>query len=207
MNITLLSALEVIATILGIIYLYLEYKAKYALWIVGIIWSVCYVFMFWKQGMIAWMITWGYYFFANIYGLFAWKNDKNVKETPTHISTSWIFPIILITTLLMYPLWLLEVKYNPLAHLNWVILGTVFSTAIGFVGMVLLAKKIVEQWFVWIIVNFIYTIINFYTGFYAKEPTHFLTASFFLGYTIMSIFGYLNWKRMAKSEKIIKSIS
>jgi nicotinamide riboside transporter PnuC len=32
----LLSAIEIIATILGIVYLYLEYKAKYALWIVGL---------------------------------------------------------------------------------------------------------------------------------------------------------------------------
>ena len=99
---TLLSALEIFATILGFIYLYLEYKAKYALWIVGLIWSLAYMFMFWKQGMIAWVITWGYYFIANIYGMIVWKKEKQAESPPTHLIGRWLLPIFLVVTSLMY---------------------------------------------------------------------------------------------------------
>lgn len=203
---TLLSALEIFATILGFIYLYLEYKAKYALWIVGLIWSLAYMFMFWKQGMIAWVITWGYYFIANIYGMIVWKKEKQAESPPTHLKGKWLLPIFLIITILMYPLWILEMKYNPLAEFTWIIFGTVFSTAIGFVGMYLLAKKIVEQWIIWIVVNLIYTVINFYTGYLSNEPTHYLTATFFFFYTFMAVLGYFNWKKMASVKDNFKSI-
>ncbi len=197
----LLSAIEILATILGIVYLYLEYKAKYALWIVGLFWSACYVFMFWHQGMMAWVITWAYYFFANIYGMIAWKRkDNETEQPPTNLKKSWIMPILLISVVLLIPLWLLEVQYNPYANNTWVIAGTVFSTAIGFTGMFLLAKKIVQQWFVWITVNLIYTAINIYTGYIGNQPTHYFTAAFFLGYTVMSVLGYLNWAKLAKQS-------
>jgi nicotinamide mononucleotide transporter len=193
-----LSILEISATIIGAIYMYLEYKAKYALWYVGLVWSILYVYLFWEQGMISCAITWIYYFFANVYGIFAWRNEKGeTNEPPTHIKKSWIIPFFVITAILMVPLFFLEVIYNPHAGNMWLVFSTVFSTAIGFTGMFLLAKKVVEQWFVWIVVNFIYVVVNLYTGFADSKPTHYFTVLLFATYTVISFLGYVRWKKMA----------
>lgn len=200
---------EVCATILGFLYLYLEYKAKIALWYVGMIWALLYVALFGGQQYIAWAVTWLFYFFASVYGLIAWKRlqkSANAKSEDriTHIKKSWILPTILVTFALMIPFWFVELSANPVAKENfWILLGTVFSTAISFPAMFLLAKKVVEQWIFWIVQNFIYLLINFYNAL-TINASHFLTAFFFFVYLLISILGYWRWSKELSRGKVVK---
>ncbi|MBO4232320.1 MAG: nicotinamide mononucleotide transporter [Bacteroidales bacterium] len=194
--------LEIVGTILGFAYMYYEYKAKFALWPVGIVWAVCYLVIFWVQGFYAWAATWFYYLFANIYGLFAWKHEeeKQGEYKITRLKKSWRWPVILSSVLFTVPLLLFVWKFNPYVADNFadgnlavaiiLLISEAVSTSLSIVGMYLLSKKIVEQWIFWIIVNALYLIVNIYIQ---DWPL----AVFYTAYTTMSVMGLVRWRSEA----------
>lgn len=70
------------------------------------------------------------------------------------------------------------------------------ATSVSLVGMWLLAKKHIENWYCWILSNLIYSVLYFYQGFV-------ITGVFFTVYTGMAIYGYFNWKRMMLNQEVI----
>jgi len=73
---------------------------------------------------------------------------------------------------------------NPSAFPVW----DAFTTAGGIVGTWMLAKKIIEHWIVWIVVDAVAIILYLSKALY---PTTLL----FLVFTIMAIIGYIEWKK------------
>jgi len=61
-------------------------------------------------------------------------------------------------------------------------------TSLSIIATWMLAKKIIQHWFVWIFVNF-FSVYLFYT----REL--YLTAILFIIYGALSVVGYLNWKK------------
>lgn len=96
--------LDIITTILGLIYIWLEYKASIALWIVGIIMPALDVYLYWSHGLYGDAGMAVYYTLAAVYGYIAWKwyghkhknaksNNEGKHELPiTHIRTRHILP-------------------------------------------------------------------------------------------------------------------
>jgi nicotinamide mononucleotide transporter len=64
-----------------------------------------------------------------------------------------------------------------------------FTTALSIVGMWMLARKYVEQWWVWIVVDLVSA------GLYIYKDLHFTAVLYFV-YAIIAIFGYRKWKGM-----------
>ena len=67
-----------------------------------------------------------------------------------------------------------------------------FTTALSIVGIWMLARKILEQWFVWIAVDVVTSALYFYKDIPFK-------ASLYALYVVIAIFGYRKWRRMMKS--------
>jgi nicotinamide mononucleotide transporter len=63
------------------------------------------------------------------------------------------------------------------------------STAMSFVAMYLLAKKYMEHWLIWIVVDLFYIVYNAYLGLYG-------TTILFVVYTIVAVFGYFKWRKL-----------
>ena len=66
-----------------------------------------------------------------------------------------------------------------------------FTTALSIIGMWMLARKYVEQWWAWIGVDAVSA------GLYVYKGLDF-TAALYALYTIIAIFGYFKWKKMMK---------
>lgn len=64
-----------------------------------------------------------------------------------------------------------------------------FTTALSIVGMWMLARKYIEQWFAWILVDIVCC------GLYIYKDLYFTSALYGL-YSIIAIFGYFKWKRL-----------
>ena len=60
--------IEIIGAVIGLIYLYLEYKASVYLWPVGVIMPLFYIYIFFFSKFYADMGINVYYLFASIYG-------------------------------------------------------------------------------------------------------------------------------------------
>ena len=69
-----------------------------------------------------------------------------------------------------------------------------FTTALSIVGMWMLARKYIEQWWVWIVVDIVSS------GLYIYKELYF-TAVLYLLYAIIAIFGYFKWKKMMQYER------
>jgi nicotinamide mononucleotide transporter len=60
----------------------------------------------------------------------------------------------------------------------------------------MLAKKMIEHWFVWIVVDAVAVGLYIYRGLY---PTAFL----FIVYSVMAIVGWVQWKKSLDAQKLI----
>lgn len=193
----LATILEYIGVAIGFAYLILEYKASFWLWPVGILMSLFYIVIFYQSKFYADAGIYAYYLGANMYGLIEWrKNSQKTSEQTiempiTHTPKSKILPLTLIGIAIWAALWLL------LSHLtdSPVPVGDSFTTALSVVAMYLLAKKHIEHWWLWVIVNLVSTTLYAWKSLYPM-------AGFFLFYTIIAAMGYINWRKEINTEAL-----
>lgn len=183
--------IEIIGILFGFTYLYLEYKASFWLWIAGVAMSLFYVIVYGHAGFYALMLTNVYYIGANLYGLWMWKKSKDMQ---TADSSDVIKPLpqkLIIPLIGVYIILNLIVYYALTFTDSTVPLEDAFLTSLGMVAMWMMAKKYYHQWLIWIVVNIASVFIFFRNG---LPPT----AILYIFYTIVSIMGYFNWRKMAR---------
>ena len=200
-------ALEIFGTIVGLVYLWLEYRASIYLWIAGIIMPATYIFVYYDAGLYADFGINIYYLGAALYGWMMWKYGRLVwkygrlvrrklhlrpagegqqQELPiTHMPLRYCLPLgIVFAVSFLGIAWILIAFTN--SNVPWL---DSFTTALSIIGMWMLARKYVEQWWAWIVVDAVST------GLYLYKDLNF-TAALYALYTIIAIFGYLKWKSM-----------
>jgi len=183
-----MPVIELIAACIGLAYVILEYRASWWLWIVGMAMSLLYIYIFAKVNCYAWALTYLYYLGANIYGIIVWKKNSE-EDTNSGICMlhrkyySKLLGIVFLLTILIF--FVLR-EYTE----SVIPLSEAFSTALSVVGMWLLAKKYLQHWYIWLIVNAIYTIGSFYQGLY-------FSAILFAVYYVVSLLGVVRWRKLA----------
>jgi len=189
MNVT-----EIIGFIIGLVYLYLEYKASIYLWIASIIMPLVSLVVYYEAGLYADFGINIYYCVIAIYGWLVWKyGDKKDKgeqaELPIiHTPKSNILPLIGASIIIWYAIWWILVTFTD----SSVPVADAFTTALSIVAYWMLARKHAEQWLVWIVVDAVCTVLYVYKGI----PFYAVLYGF---YTIIAWFGYKKWiKDMAK---------
>ena len=70
-----------------------------------------------------------------------------------------------------------------------------FTTALSIVGIWALARKYLEQWFVWIVVDIVTSALYFYKDIPFK-------ASLYALYVVIAVFGYFKWRKMMETSKV-----
>lgn len=189
------QVLEIIGTLVGLIYLWLEYRASIYLWIVSIIMPAIYLFVYYEAGLYADFGINVYYLGAAVYGWIVWKcshSTKKQKELPITCMPvrSWLKAAIMYGVTQFLIAWIL-INYTD-SDVPW---WDAFTTAVSIVGMWMLARKYLEQWWVWIVVDVVSVGLYIY-----KEL--FFTAGLYAFYAIIAIFGWLNWKKLMKAQQI-----
>jgi len=183
-----LTTIELIGAFIGLVYIFLEYRASGWLWIAGIVMSLFYIYIFVESNCYAWAFTYLYYLGANVYGIVAWgkKHDDNsnigISALPQKYFLRLLAIIILLTVVLTPVLLLFTDTIIPISES--------FSTALSVIGMWLLAKKYLQHWYVWMGVNAIYTIANLWIGLY-------YTSLLFFVFFIVSVMGLVRWRKLA----------
>lgn len=188
--------LDIFTTILGIIYLLLEYRASIALWIVGIIMPALDIYLYWTHGLYGDAGMAVYYTLAAVYGYAVWLFGKKQGQTDkqplpvTHMRKSLYLPAFVFFAVA----WV--VTYYVLKEFtnSTVPLFDAFTNAMSFVGLWALARKYVEQWLFWIAVDAICFYLYVIKGIPFKAGLYGL-------YTVIAVMGYLKWKRMAANNK------
>ena len=185
------NRLDITATIVGLVYIWLEYKASIYLWIVGIIMPLIDIFLYYEAGLYADFGMAIYYALAATYGYVVWKfgkrnNQGTKEELPiTHFKQSQILPAILAFLVI----WLIIYEILVLFTNSDVPITDSFANALSFIGLWALARKYLEQWIIWIIVDIVLSALYIYKGIPFKAGLYAL-------YVIIAIAGYHKWKKM-----------
>ena len=188
-------ALEIIGTLIGLVYLWLEYRASIYLWIASIIMPAVYLFVYYDAGLYADFGINIYYLLAAIYGWWVWKygnKEKQGEELPiTRMPRGkWKMAAAMYLVFQMLIAWIL-IRYTD-SNVPWC---DAFTTALSMVAMWMLARKYLEQWLVWIVVDVVSVALYLYKGL-------FFTAGLYALYAIIAVYGYWNWKNMMELKKL-----
>ena len=180
--------IEVLGAITGLIYLYFSIRQIIWLWPLGIITSLLYIYVFYKAQFYADMSLQVYYFFISIYGWYHWKHGSGNRIVTSRYPCAvisfrmWVLLVAISLILTVITGYVLD-NYtdSPMPYLD------AFTTSASVVATWMLARKIIENWLFWIVIDAVSMGMYIYKGLY---PTVIL----FLVYTFMAFIGYRQWK-------------
>lgn len=177
--------LEIIGVITGLLCVGLAAINNIWNWPIAIISVGIYIFIFFDSHLYADMGLQVYFMAMNIYGWYYWSKKPSTEDkipvmliTPREIIYS-IIAIIVFTVFLGTVL-----KYTPASYP----FIDSFCTACSLVAQVFLARKVLENWLIWIFVDIIYV------GVYIFKHLD-LTAIMYAIYVIIALIGYFDWRR------------
>jgi len=186
--------LEIVTTVLGLIYIWLEYRASIWLWVVGIVMPAMQVYLYWSHGLFAFAALTCYYTLAAVYGLAVWKFRKTRKThqplpivyMPRRLYVSSGVAIMALWTATYYLL--IRFTDSPVPTLESL------TNAFSIVGLWALSRKFLEQWFFWIVANTLGCVI------YIQTDMPYYVFLYGL-YNVIAVAGYFKWKREARKLK------
>jgi nicotinamide mononucleotide transporter len=178
---------EILGVIFSLLYLFFSIRQKILLWPMGIISALLYMVVFYQSKFYADMGLNGYYFIISIYGWILWNRGRN--ETGgglpvTRIKSRLALLLAVITLGTFFGIGLLLDNFTDSPVPYW----DAFTTAVSFTATWMLARKILEHWILWIIVDAVSMGLYLYRGLY---PTLVL----FAVYTAMAVIGFIQWKK------------
>ncbi len=182
-----MNYLEIIGTLVGLVYLWLEYRASIHLWITGMVMPAIYLFVYYDAGLYADVGINVYYLLAAVYGWWRWRfGHKASQQLPiTRMPLRRYLPLAGLFVAAFFAIAWLLIDFTD-STVPWL---DSFTTALSIVGMWMLAQKYLEQWIVWIAVDVVCCGLYFY-----KELP--FTATLYGLYAVIALFGYYKWKRL-----------
>ena len=186
--------LDMLTTILGLIYIWLEYRASIVLWVVGIIMPALDIYLYYSHGLYGDAGMACYYTIAAVYGYIVWRwGKKEQNSQPVLPITHMPLRLYLPAVLFFFAAW--GATYYVLV--TWtnstVPVLDAFTNALSFVGLWALAHKYIEQWFFWMLVDAVCCVLYVQKGIPFKAGLYGL-------YVIIAIAGYFKWKQLSKQS-------
>ena len=191
--------LDFLTTVLGLIYIWLEYRASIALWIVGVIMPALDIILYWSHGLYGDAGLAAYYTLAAFYGYMVWKFGKKRGQTDKQQLPITHFPLRLMVPVLAFFLAAWGLTYYVL--ITWTnstvpVLDS-FTNALSIVGLWTLARKYLEQWLFWMVVDLISCVLYVQKGIPFKALLYGL-------YVVIAVMGWFKWKKMMNNEQNIE---
>jgi len=187
-----ISYVELIGTLFGLISVYFASKANILTWGTGIVNEIFLFILFFQVHLYADMFLQVYFFVVTIYGWYNWNNTAVENKIAAISSTArWLTAVIIIIVSLLTGFFIKNIHvYLP----DYFKIAAAypftdsFVMVLSIVATVLLAKKKIENWHIWILVDAICVILYF------KKGVYFLSLEYliFLG---LASYGLYNWKK------------
>lgn len=185
------TLLEIAGLLIGLLYLWWEYHANPRLWIASIVMPSISMWIYFRNGLYADFAINIYYFIMAIYGYVVWTRHS-AKPDKAALPISHIkMPQLLGCLLALAALWI-AIAYGLTYTNSTVIPYDSFTTAMSIVATWMLARKYIEQWIAWILVDIVCVGLYFYKGMYFYGPLYAI-------YTVVAVFGYLKWRKLIKA--------
>ncbi|MDE5871801.1 MAG: nicotinamide riboside transporter PnuC [Muribaculaceae bacterium] len=200
--------LEILGFTVGLLYLWWEYHADWKLWFASMVMPAISMWIYFSKGIYADFAINIYYLAIAVYGYIVWtrghrkKTSTEIVETDETVNqedsaklpiTNIPGKILAVCIVVFLLLWV--VLYLILNYLtdSTVPIPDAFTTALSIVGMWMLARKYLQQWIAWILVDAVCACLYWYKGI----P---LYGILYALYTVIAFFGYRKWLRLMHAE-------
>jgi nicotinamide mononucleotide transporter len=187
-----MGSLEITAVVLGLIHVSLLIKEKIWAWPAGIATVTIYVYIFFQEKLYSDAILHVIYIGLNVYGWWNWSRP-NTTENQLPVTTLskkmigfWTFFV-----LVAFLAWGFLMDVNTDADFPY---PDAFTTVASLVAQYLLAKKKLDNWIIWIIVDIVALNIYWIKGLQ-------FTSGLYLFYLFLSILGFIEWRKNLKLAK------
>lgn len=177
--------IEISGALLGIAYVILALRQSLWCWYFGFANVGMYVYIFFNENLYGESALNFIYLIMSVYGWYQWKFKKNTKQSTDIVKISKKISlnllIIAVVSSLVFGLFLENYTPSPIPYWDGL------TTALGILATWMTAKKILENWLVWIFANSISIGIYYYKLMY---PTMIL----YLVLSIIALMAYYKWK-------------
>jgi nicotinamide mononucleotide transporter len=191
------SYVELIGTLFGLISVYFAAKANILTWVTGIINELFLFILFFQIQLYADTFLQLYFFITTLYGWYNWKSKSTEHDISgiTLLNRLWLAGIIVAGTtaagFLFRNIHLILPQYFkvPAAYPfidSFVMICSITAT-------ILLARKKLENWYLWIAADVVSV------GLYFKKQVYFLSLEYliFLG---LATYGLYNWRKQLQDD-------
>jgi nicotinamide mononucleotide transporter len=189
-----LSYIELVGTIFSMISVYLASKANVLTWPVGLIGICAFFVIFFQIQLYSDMLLQFYFCAFTVFGWYNWKVKPNF-EKPRSLTQKWqiIYAIVLVAGayllgFFMQSVHLIFPKLFPLAAAYPFM--DAFTTVASILATILLARKVIQTWPLWIAVDLLSV------GLYTVKGVHLMAIEYAI-FLLMCIYGWYNWKKTA----------
>lgn len=192
-----ISYVELIGTLFGLISVYFASRANILTWGTGIVNEVFLFILFFQVQLYADMFLQIYFFIVTLYGWYNWKSktdESKISETSFR-NKIFLTVTILIGTLisgflftnihLYLPTYFKIQAAYPFTD-SFVMVSSIIAT-------ILLAKKKIENWHLWIAIDLVCVVLYFKKGVYFLSLEYFI----FLG---LASYGLYHWKKQLSND-------
>lgn len=186
--------IEIVGVTTGLLYIILSVRQSIWCWIFGIISSGLYLFVFFNSKIYADMTLQLYYVVMGVYGWWHWsradKKSGSTKILVTSLTLRSASILFALTSALFFVIawFLIQFTDSPVPWID------AFTTSLSFTATWMLARKILEHWVIWIIVDAVSVGLYFYRGLY-------VSIILFAALTILAVYGYFEWKKEWKNNQ------
>jgi nicotinamide mononucleotide transporter len=216
-EVSVMTYWELFAVVLAVIYLLLAMKANIWCWMAAFISTAIYTVLFWKVSLLMESVLNIYYMGMALYGYWVWQQDgsglkvtnvdtvdvtapsgctsvTNSAEQMGTLVLSWSLNkhlvLIGVTAIVSLVVGYLMANYTA-ASFPYLDAAT---TCYAVMTTYLVAKKVLENWLYWIVIDLVSIYLYFQKGLM-------LTTGLFMAYVIMAGMGYWMWRKRLHSQE------
>ena len=188
---------ELIGAITGIICVALAAANTIWNWPIAIISTALYIYVFAVTALYADMLLNIYFCITSMYGWYQWARHPKTEDKSPVLSITGkqiiisIIAIAITTPVLGYTM----IRFTAILHYNPPAFPYIdsFLTACSFVAQILLTRKIIENWLIWVFADVLYVVL-----YYKKDLI--VTSILYAILVIIAIFGYIDWRKEYRKQ-------
>jgi len=189
----IMSGWEIIASLLGIGYVILAARESQWCWPLAFVSTLIYTILFWEGQLPMQALMNFYYMGMAVYGYLLWRKHGNTEDNLAISSWSWsqqvLFLAIGVVLTIATASYLNSIDASQSPYLDAGV--TVFS----ILNTVLMARKVLQNWLYWIVIDAAAIVLYAQNGYYA-------TIVMYSVYLILAVIGFISWQNLYKQQTV-----
>ena len=187
----LFQIIEIVAALLILVNVYLLTRERISAWPVGLVAVLLYLYIFASSKLYSDSLLQIVYVILNLYGWWVWSrkgpSNTHIPISRLDVQQALLWIVLAIIGSLSWGRFMSQHTNADFAYWD------AFTTVASLIAQYLLARKVLENWIVWIIVDIVAINIYFLKGLYVTSILYFLLL-------LLCIKGIRDWKNSMRLQ-------